>query len=255
MPLAAAPAFRDPAPPTSSPIRYTTLFRALQAEMAGQLASLDDLAEATGSSSEPLGVSAALLTEKLATHLLREILVRGASGGPLAPLARQLEIESVRELVGHLLDPGTEARAERTVDIALLTDSMEGLREAVAATPADHPDRAVRLTNLGIAVWALSERTGDLAAADEAVWAFREATHVTPAGDPDRPRYLSNPGSALQIRFERIGQAADLEEAIAADREAVNAALPDDPARPDPQAEVKRVLLGGHAGHAGRCAG
>lgn len=69
-----------------------TLLEGLQAEVAGQLAPLDD-ADLTGtgrSSADVLGVPAGLLAEKLTGHLVREILIRGASGGPLEPLAAQL---------------------------------------------------------------------------------------------------------------------------------------------------------------------
>ena len=70
-----------------------TLLEALQAGIAARLAVLDD-PDATGtgqSSMGLLGVSAGVLTETLAGHLVYEITVRGAQGGPLTPLADQLE--------------------------------------------------------------------------------------------------------------------------------------------------------------------
>jgi hypothetical protein len=69
-----------------------TLLEAIRAGIAFQMAPLSD-AGLTGtgvSSAELLGVSAATLAEELAGHLLWEITVRGADGGPLAPLASQL---------------------------------------------------------------------------------------------------------------------------------------------------------------------
>ena len=66
-----------------------TLMGALQAAIAGQLTVLDDasLTETGKSSAQVLGVRSTVLAEKLTSHLLREIVVRGASGGPLFPLA------------------------------------------------------------------------------------------------------------------------------------------------------------------------
>ena len=69
-----------------------TVLEALQAGVAGQLAVLDD-ASLTGtgqSSAEVLGVPGAVVAAKLTAHLLWEIEVRGSRGGPLFPLASQL---------------------------------------------------------------------------------------------------------------------------------------------------------------------
>ena len=68
---------------------HETVLEALQAGIAGQLAVLDD-ASLTGtgqSSADVLGVPGTVLAAKLTAHLLREIVVRGARGGPLLPLA------------------------------------------------------------------------------------------------------------------------------------------------------------------------
>ena len=70
----------------------TTLLEVLQAGVAKQLAVLADTGR-TGvgqSSAEVLGVSIASLTDELINHLIREILGQGSRGGPLAPLANQL---------------------------------------------------------------------------------------------------------------------------------------------------------------------
>jgi len=69
-----------------------TLLEGLQAEITGQLAPLDD-ASLTGtgrSSADLLEVRAGVLAEKLTGHLIREIVIRGARGGPLESLAAQL---------------------------------------------------------------------------------------------------------------------------------------------------------------------
>ena len=52
-----------------------------------------DNAELTGagrSSADVLGVPGSVLADRLTGHLVREIIVRGSGGGPLAPLADQL---------------------------------------------------------------------------------------------------------------------------------------------------------------------
>jgi hypothetical protein len=70
-----------------------TLLEELQAGIAAQLAVLGDrdiTAEPGLSSADMLGLTAAVVTEKLAGHLVREIIVRGLRGGPLQPLANQL---------------------------------------------------------------------------------------------------------------------------------------------------------------------
>lgn len=75
-----------------------TLLEGMQAGIANVLAPLDDPAlTATGqSSADMLGVSATVLAEKLASNLTREILLRGARGGPLTPLANQLSHDATR---------------------------------------------------------------------------------------------------------------------------------------------------------------
>ena len=95
--------FSEPVP--AGPLAgHGTVLVALQAGIAGQLAVVDD-ASLTGtgwSSAEVLGVPAAVLAERLTAHLLREIVARGARGGPLFPLASQLN-DDVTHLQGRQL--------------------------------------------------------------------------------------------------------------------------------------------------------
>ena len=84
-------AFREPVPDARL-AGSVTMLEGLQAGIARQLAVLDD-AGRTGagqSSAEVLGVPGAVLAEKLTGHLVREIMLRGSGGGPLTPLADQL---------------------------------------------------------------------------------------------------------------------------------------------------------------------
>jgi Tetratricopeptide repeat len=85
--------------------RQATLLEALQAGIAGKLAVLDDPdITGTGQSSAQLpGVPGGMLAETLARNLVREIMVRGSRGGPLAPLADQLN-HDVTHLQGQRLE-------------------------------------------------------------------------------------------------------------------------------------------------------
>jgi hypothetical protein len=77
---------------------------ALRVGIAGQLAVLDG-AGLTGTGRSPaqvLGVHAAALAQRLTAHLLREIVARGSRGGPLFPLASQLN-DDVTRLQGQQL--------------------------------------------------------------------------------------------------------------------------------------------------------
>ena len=103
--MAVGEVFRDPAPDAAALAGQATLLEALQAGIAGKLAVLDD-PDITGtgqSSAELLGVPGGVLAETLAGHLVREIMVRGSPGGPLAPLADQLN-HDVTHLQGQRLE-------------------------------------------------------------------------------------------------------------------------------------------------------
>jgi hypothetical protein len=96
--------FRDPVPaePLAGPVM---LLEGLRAGIAGQLAVLDD-AGLTGtgqSSADVLGVPGAVLADRLTGHLVREIIVGGSAGGPLAPLADQFNHELTRLQIGGML--------------------------------------------------------------------------------------------------------------------------------------------------------
>jgi tetratricopeptide (TPR) repeat protein len=96
--------FRE-AVPAMLPAGTVTLLEALRTAIAGQLAVLDDASlTGTGSSAaESLGVTAAELAGSLTGQLLREIVLRGARGGPLFALASQLN-QDVTHLQGRQLE-------------------------------------------------------------------------------------------------------------------------------------------------------
>ena len=123
--------FGEPVPDAALVGRATVL-ETLQAGIAGQLAVLDD-AGLTGtgqSSAEVLGVSGAAVAARLTSHLLKEIVIRGSHGGPLEPLANQLNHD-----VTHLQGQRIEAVLGRLSDE--VREALAGMRGtyAVAAVP------------------------------------------------------------------------------------------------------------------------
>lgn len=115
----------------------------------------------------------------------------------------------------------------RTGDDGVLDTAIDLFRQAGAATPDDHPDRAAILSQLRFGLDIRFERTGDPADLDAVIGAGRDAVAATSDDDPDRPSMLSDLGLSLGLRFERTGDLADLDDAVGAYRQAV-AAAPDD---------------------------
>jgi Tetratricopeptide repeat len=110
--------FRDPAPELAL-AGQATLLEALHAGIADKLAVLDD-PDITGtgqSSAELLGVPGGVLAETLAGHLVGEIMVRGFRGGPLAPLADQLN-HDVTHLQGRRLEGMFAQLADQVMALA-----------------------------------------------------------------------------------------------------------------------------------------
>jgi tetratricopeptide (TPR) repeat protein len=82
-----------------------TVLEALQAGIAAQLTVLDD-ASLTGTGQSPadvLGLRGGVVAATLTGHLVREIVARGARGGPLFPLASQLN-DDVTHLQGQRIE-------------------------------------------------------------------------------------------------------------------------------------------------------
>jgi Tetratricopeptide repeat len=125
-------AFSDPAP-DAAVARRATLLEALQAGIVGKLAVLDDpaLTRTGQSSADLLGVPGGMLAETLAGHLVREILVRGSRGGPLMPLADQLN-HDMTHLQGRRLEGMLAQLASQVMALA-------------QASSAEAPSKPVRL--------------------------------------------------------------------------------------------------------------
>jgi len=104
------------------------LLESLRAGIAGPLGVLDAELTGTGqSSADVLGVPGTVLADRLLAQLVREIIVRGSGGGPLTPLADQLNHELTR-LQGQRIE-------------GMLTRLAAEIRDALA-----RPDRDVTVT-------------------------------------------------------------------------------------------------------------
>ena len=111
-----------------------TLLEMLQAGITRQLAVLDD-AGITGtgqSSAETLGLSAGVLAERLASYLVREITFRGSRGGPLTPLADQLNQDQT-----HLQGQRIEDKVDRLTGEVRDVLARPGEASAVGGRPLD----------------------------------------------------------------------------------------------------------------------
>jgi hypothetical protein len=124
------------APATSAALAgQGTLLEGLQSAIAAQLSVLDEVG-LTGigrSSSDLLGVSSGELADSLTAHLIREVVERGSGGGPLFPLATQLN-HDVTHLQGRQLQSKVGA-----VLLLLQEGSRDGQRK-----PAGRPVRLIQ---------------------------------------------------------------------------------------------------------------
>jgi hypothetical protein len=118
-----------------------TLLEALQAGIARQLAVLDDagLTGAGQSSADVLGLPAGVLADRLASHLVREIVLRGSRGGPLTPLADQLNQDEthlqgqrIEDKVDHLAGEVRDALARPGSAVAVAGRPLEEMTDPFA---------------------------------------------------------------------------------------------------------------------------
>lgn len=140
--------FQEPPDPAESLAEHATLLQGLQAGVAARLAVLGD-AEITGtgeSSAGPLGISVPALTDLLVRQLLRELVAGGASGGPLASLADQLNHD-----LTHLQGQQHSASLARlTMDLQAALATLDQLDHQVGLIPA-------RATSLGYPIHQLTD--------------------------------------------------------------------------------------------------
>ncbi|MEV5410337.1 CHAT domain-containing protein [Thermopolyspora sp. NPDC052614] len=171
----------------------------------------------------PEGPDAAELDAAL--DMLTPCFISGVPDLP-EPLLPELAVRAAPtavEVLGQALD---------SPDLEFITFTADLWRRIVDAASPGHPDHAVMLGNLGIALQIRFERTGEPPDVDEAVRLGRAALAATPAGHPDQAMHLSNLGIALRMRHERTGEPSDADEAVTLARQAMAAAPADDPERP-----------------------
>ncbi len=121
-------------PVTAPPTGQATLLEDLQAQVAGQLAVLDD-ANLTGigkSSAGLLGLRAEHIAQQLTGFLVREIIGRGARGGPLAPLADQLNHDATH-LQGLRIEEKVDRLARTVEEAPALHSIMPGVSGELAS--------------------------------------------------------------------------------------------------------------------------
>jgi tetratricopeptide (TPR) repeat protein len=115
------------------PLRgHDTVLEALRASVASQLTSL------SGEQGQILGVSVAVLADKLSEQLIQEIEVTGLCGGPLEPLANRLRQDRIY-LQGHRAE-AMLARIDQAVsDAAVRLNSSRPAPDVVALTLDELP--------------------------------------------------------------------------------------------------------------------
>jgi hypothetical protein len=106
------------------------------------------------------------------------------------------------------------ARFNREGDMNDLSRAIEATNMAANATPHDHPDRAVMLSNLGVSLGTRFDCIGDIDDLTRAIDVAGMAVNATPQDHPNRARHLSNLGNRLGTRFNRTGDTNDLDRAI-----------------------------------------
>ena len=218
-------AFRQPMP--DAPLAGVgTLLEGLQAGIAGQLAVLDDVGlTGTGrSSADVLGVPGTVLAESLTGYLVREIMLRGSHGGPLTPLADQLNHDlthlqgkRVEGMLARLTGEFRDALARPGSGVAVagrplgevndpfalevhrpmqLEDPLPGLPTLPAYVPREHDMKLGRVVRAaaegrsGIAVLVGGSSTGKTRACWEALRLLRDRPgqwRLWHPIDPSRP--------------------------------------------------------------------
>jgi len=99
-------------------------------------------------------------------------------------------------------------------DLDVLDRALALLHKAADVTPAQHPHRGERLTNLCAGLLMRHQLTGDPQSLDDAVAVAREAESVTGEESPFRADCLYGLGMALGVRARSIGEQAAEDEAI-----------------------------------------
>ncbi|MEV4180633.1 hypothetical protein AB0J28_04200 [Streptosporangium canum] len=142
-----------------------------------------------------------------------------------------------QRIVSHVLDEavglaiGLLRRVAESDDPFLTDQAVDAWRRIKAVTPADHPDRAMTLNNLRVALMLRFGDTVEMADLEEAVALGRQAVQAVSADDPGRAMPLANLGHTLLQRAIRTESSEDLDRCVALWREAVHLIPADHPNR------------------------
>ncbi|KAF7502933.1 hypothetical protein GJ744_004809 [Endocarpon pusillum] len=120
---------------------------------------------------------------------------------------------------------------QRTEVMTDLEIAIQRLQETLDTTPADHPERARRLLDLGIGYGDRYQRTGAVTDLGIAIQRFQEGLDMTPADHPERASRLQALGIGYRDRYLRTGAMTDLEIAIQRLQEALDTTPVDHPDR------------------------
>jgi CHAT domain-containing protein/tetratricopeptide (TPR) repeat protein len=128
------------------------------------------------------------------------------------------------------IEESIEATMPGDDEDAVLRDIRDA-REALAACPQGHPDRAMHAQRLGFHLLIRHGQTGDISLIDEGIEAEREALALRPPGHPNRALSCENLGVSLYTRYQQCGDLRLLDEAIKLNREALDLRPPGHPDR------------------------
>lgn len=128
-------------------------------------------------------------------------------------------------LVAQVETLADEARqqAMTTGDPDLHDLAVQGLQQVVAATPADDPERAARVSNLATALWMRHEHQGAMADLERAVATAADAVDAIREDRLENASILSTFGATLLKRFQLAGAESDLATGVRFFRAALDA--------------------------------
>jgi tetratricopeptide (TPR) repeat protein len=186
--------------------------------------------ESRGQAWSTLGVSLCQLADLHRDPALAEEAV-AAQRSALAALPAA-DTESGRQSRMSRLIVALDLLHELTGSAATAHEQVDACRELVRATPADHPDRTLRLETFTKALSACRNHGVDLDLLTEEVEVDRALARLAPPGHPDHAQRQSWLGDSLTAWHQEAGAQEFAAEAVAAHRAALTATDPDDALSP-----------------------
>jgi tetratricopeptide (TPR) repeat protein len=120
---------------TSVEASPATLLEAVHTGISARMLPMGEV-RLRGASAAPVVVSASAVSEELSRQLLREIVLRDARGGPLKPLADQLNADVTRLQGERTILPGEQATATLAGPVEAVAQALAYLDEANAGPRA-----------------------------------------------------------------------------------------------------------------------